>query len=213
MAYLAAVGKHLSGSGLEYCGVESGIYSENTADNMVNDKPYHCSIWPHKLTFEAVWRVLIDEFVNWLSTSGRHIDKDFIDDVLCDLLNAFQSSDRHAGRRAVEAMIAHIPTIASLLLDFITEHLHEPTFQYWINYLKMINTLLSFMKIECLGLCHAHLSAFEDVLALLAAHDHINYLRWDTVYIKSMLPHSLPTVYEECVKTTNQAFVRIATDL
>ena len=26
------------------------------------------------------------------------------------------------------------------------------------------------------------------------------------------LPHSSPTVYEECVKTTNQAFVRIATD-
>ena len=36
----------------------------------------------------------------------------------------------------------------------------------------MINTLLSFVKADRLGLWHAHLSAFEDMLALLAAHDH-----------------------------------------
>ena len=84
----------------------------------------------------------------------------------------------------------------------------------------MINTLLSFVKAECLGLRHAHLCAFEDMLALLAAHDHTNYMRWGTVYLESMKkpPHSSLTVYEEFVnegfgvKTTNQAFVRIATD-
>ena len=76
----------------------------------------------------------------------------------------------------------------------------------------MINTLLSFVKAERLGLWRTHLSVFEDMLALLAAHDHMNYLRWETVYLESMkqLPHSPGTVYEECVKTTNQAFVRIA---
>ena len=78
----------------------------------------------------------------------------------------------------------------------------------------VINTLLSFVKAKRLGLWHAHLSAFEDMLALLAAHDHTNYLRWGIVYLEStkQLPHSSPTVYEECVKTTNLAFVRIATD-
>ena len=133
VAYLAAVGKDFSGSSLEDCWVESGIYSENTGDNVVKVKPYNHSIQAHKLTFEVLWRVLIGEFINWMSTSGRDIDKDFIDDVSCELVKAFESDDRHAGRRAVEAMKAYIPTIANLLQDFITEHFHEHTFQYWIN--------------------------------------------------------------------------------
>ena len=87
--------------------MDSGIYSENTADNMVKCKPYNRLIRAHNLTFEAVRRVLIGEFVNWLPTSGRGIDNDFIDDVACDLVKAFQSDDRHAGRRAMEAMKAH----------------------------------------------------------------------------------------------------------
>ena len=89
MAYLAAVGKHFSGSGLEDCWVESGIYSENTAENMITGKPYNRSIGEHKLTFEAVWRDQIGEFLNRSSTSGHDIDKDSIDDVSCDLLKAF----------------------------------------------------------------------------------------------------------------------------
>ena len=111
MAYLAAAGKNFSGSGLEDCWVESGIHSENTADNMIKGKLYNRSIRAHKLTFEPVWHVPTGEFLKWLSTSGCDIDKDFIDDVSCDLVKAFQSDDRHAGREAVEAMKAHIPRL------------------------------------------------------------------------------------------------------
>ena len=46
---------------------------------------------------------------------------------------------------------------------------YELTFQYWINYLKMINTLLNFVKAERLGLWHVHLSAFEDASTISCA--------------------------------------------
>ena len=51
MAYLAAVGKHFSDSGPEDCWVESGIYSENTKNNMIKGKLYNRSIRAPKPIF------------------------------------------------------------------------------------------------------------------------------------------------------------------
>ena len=129
------------------------------------------------MTFEAVWHILISEFVNWLTTADRDISEDFLHHVVSGVINAFETDNNPDCKREFEAMSVHLPMLVSCLQDFIVEHSNECTFQYWISYLKMINTLLRFVKAERLGMWHEHLSAYEDMLALLAAHDHTNYMR------------------------------------
>ena len=102
------------------------------------------------------------------------------------VVNAFETDNNPDCKRDFEARSAHLPMPASYLQDFIAEHSNECTFQYWISYLKTINTMLRFVKAQRLSMWHEHLRAFEDMLALLAEHDHTNYMRWGAVYLESM---------------------------
>ena len=44
-------------SGLKDVWVESGIYGENTADNILKGKQQNLGFRAHKLTYEALWRM------------------------------------------------------------------------------------------------------------------------------------------------------------
>ena len=52
-------------SGLKDVWVESGIYGENTADNILKGKQWNCAFHAHKLTFEALWRMFWPVLKAW----------------------------------------------------------------------------------------------------------------------------------------------------
>ncbi len=60
--YLPVIGAHFAESGLSEIWIESGLYSQCVADQVMNGKNWNRAIRAHKLTFEAMWQVLFDSF-------------------------------------------------------------------------------------------------------------------------------------------------------
>ena len=86
--------------------------------------------------------------------------------------------------------------------------------------MKMVSILLLFIRAERTGNWEMHLSAFKQMLPWFGLYDHVNYLRWGTVYVAdaSQLDKTHKDVHKEflngqfVVKTTNKAFNQVSTD-
>ena len=63
--YLGAIGKHMEDSGLFDAWTESGLYNECTANKILAGQSWNRAVRGHKLTLEAVWRILLKEFRAW----------------------------------------------------------------------------------------------------------------------------------------------------
>ena len=64
--FLAVIGKRFQDSGLEDLLVESGIYGGNTASVLLKGKSYNRGVRAHKLTMEAMLRLLWLSFTKWV---------------------------------------------------------------------------------------------------------------------------------------------------
>ena len=54
------------------------VFGENTAHNNMDAKSYNRAIRAHKLTFEAVWKIMWPTFIAW---AENHIDQVHDDDL------------------------------------------------------------------------------------------------------------------------------------
>ena len=61
----------MESSGLSDIWEESGIFGETTADNILKGKIWNRVIRAHKLTFEALWRVLWPLFETWCDENSK----------------------------------------------------------------------------------------------------------------------------------------------
>ena len=86
--FMRVIGQHFTDSGLLEVWTESGVYGENTANNIIAGKSYNKAIRAHKLTYEAVWRIYHKLFQEWLQE--KEVDTELIDQSLSLLVTAFQ---------------------------------------------------------------------------------------------------------------------------
>ena len=54
--------------------VESEIFGETTADNIIKGKLWNRVIRAHKLSYEALWRILWPLLLQWAHDNGEHVD-------------------------------------------------------------------------------------------------------------------------------------------
>ena len=66
MNFLKAIGKHVQSSGLSEAGVESGILGPNLTDQAMAGKSYSRGMQAHKITFQAMWQILLPELLSSL---------------------------------------------------------------------------------------------------------------------------------------------------
>ena len=59
--------------------------------------------------------------------------------------------------------------------------------KFFNNYMKMVETLLLFIRSSTEGLWNLHLASLNDFTKYFFAHDQINYARLSPVYVASML--------------------------
>ena len=69
--YLALLGKKYAQSGLENLLIESGVYAAGTTSVLMLGKSYNRGIRAHKLSMEALFRLLWQAFLEWLSKQER----------------------------------------------------------------------------------------------------------------------------------------------
>ena len=59
MNFLNVIGQHMKDSGLCEAWVEAGILGAGTAEYVMTGKAYSKGMRTHKLTFQALWRLLL----------------------------------------------------------------------------------------------------------------------------------------------------------
>ena len=65
--FLRIIGQHMSDCGLHEAWIESNILGEVAAQKVFAGKSYSKAMRAHKLTIQALWRILISKFMDFLN--------------------------------------------------------------------------------------------------------------------------------------------------
>ncbi|KAK1879977.1 Aerobic magnesium-protoporphyrin IX monomethyl ester [oxidative] cyclase [Dissostichus eleginoides] len=99
---------------------------------------------------------------------------------------------------------------ASLAVD-------DPNAAFWWDYMTMVSIVLCFTRAQRDGLWDLHLYAFKRRLPFFFRYNHINYARWDTVYLAEMsaLPPEILLEFQKgnfVVKRSDRRFNQVSAD-
>ncbi len=76
-------------------GKKSEVFGENTADNILKGKIWNRVIRAHKLTLEALWRILWPLFTTWAEQNDKVVDGRLIQ-LAREMADGFNSEDNDA---------------------------------------------------------------------------------------------------------------------
>lgn len=180
MNFLKAIGDHMAGSGLAEVWLESGILGEGAIQLVMSGKAYNKAMRAHKLTVQALWRVLLPAFLSF----AEELDK-----------NCFDAVAAMVADEDIENIPELIATLKSegfqkLLENFVESKSNDVNFIFWWDYMNMVTIILQFTRAQREGIWDLHLHSFSLMLPYFMRYDHLNYARWGPVYIAEM--HKLP---------------------
>ena len=166
--FMKVIGQHFADSGLVDVWIESTVYVDNTGQNNMAAKSYNRTVRAHKLTYEALWRILWDKFVKWAEDSSVDINPDIMEAAKSMANEMSDKSSADAVRDQVNKLeeILADTDMSGMLKEF--EKDRSPSFTY----------LLQFIRVERMANWKLHLSVFADMLPWFAIYDHTNYTRW-----------------------------------
>lgn len=183
MNFLKAIGQHITDSGLSEAWVESGLLGRNTTQQVMQGKAYNKAMRAHKITFQAMWRLLLPDLISFLTDAEPELSEQIL-----------RCSN-------VQDMISMLdtPVFHQKLSEFAATKSDNVNFKFWWQYLEMVWILLMFTRAQRDGLWDLHLQAFSKMLPYFLHYDHYNYARWGPIYLAEM--HQLPQqVLEEFVQ-------------
>lgn len=203
MNYLRAIGQHMRDSGLSEIWIESGVLGAGSVEKVLEGKAYSKAMRVHKLTYQALWRILMPRFFEYLEKSHKTVSqklKDVIENNK-DLTDFLMLDDN---RKVIDEFLAQ-------------DSKRDPNSKFWIIYMSFISTLLKFTRSLRDGEFHLYLSALNEMLPLLARYDHFKYLQSLTAYIYDMnhLPEKVLRSFEQgefVVKRSQSNFNQVDPD-
>ncbi|CAH3114284.1 unnamed protein product, partial [Pocillopora meandrina] len=139
MTFSKVIGQFLESSGISDIWVESEIFGETTAGNILRGKLWNRVIRAHKLTYEALWRVLWPIVVAW-ARDGGHDDEGELAALPAKLAAGFSLDEK--GLTAIDSSVyRHAVNEMGHVLDIIAQfdeaHQHNPTLCYWRQYMLL----------------------------------------------------------------------------
>ena len=90
--FLAVLGKRYKCLGTEDVFVESGAYGPGTVTSLMKGTSYNRGVRAHKLTMEALFRLIWQAFIRWLNAESQHLHKTNLDQK--GLVSSMQSFTR-----------------------------------------------------------------------------------------------------------------------
>lgn len=201
MSFTKAIGKFVESSGLKEIWIESEVYGENTATNIIQGKVWNRVIRAHKLTCEALWRIFWPMFVNWCKDEGKEL-KQLEEESITKLAEKISESSSDESQDMFKHLLDKITPLTKLIHEFDEKHKDYATIQYWRIYMNLVLILLRFTRSLREGNWKLFLASFAEMLPWFAVFDHINYTRWGIIFLADMqlLPLKAPAVYEAFLK-------------
>ena len=88
MRFTKVIGQYLESSGMSDIWAESEVFGETTAGNILKGKLWNRVLRAHKLSYEALWRVLWPLLIKWTQEKGEDVDKT-LEDLSAKLATEF----------------------------------------------------------------------------------------------------------------------------
>lgn len=221
--YLALLGKKYANSGLEDLLIESGVYAAGTTSVLMLGKSYNRGIRAHKLSMEALFRLLWQAFVRWLGSQSAEVNNHHRQSLLKKIQECQRCyKEKEPIQQSYEAVVNEMDAITSLLTVFKTEaKARSKLFSFWEEYISMVLILLQFIKAERTGNWSLHLSSTAAMIPHFFSMDRLNYARWLPVYLADMqkLEDKHPKVYQEfaagthSISRSRQPFAQVWADM
>lgn len=219
MNFSKVIGQHMMDSGLKDIWVDSGVFGENTADKILQGKGWNRIIRAHKLTVDALWRILWPSFeAQVISNSNdpygtlkRHAE------LISSGFHDKKEKDIH------ENVIEMTPIIKEMMMTldaFDNSKCNNQTYLFWRQYMELTLLLLRFTRALRSGNWELYLTSLAEMIPWFALYDHTHYTRWATVFLADAkeLPTRAPCVYngflngDFVVKETSHKFNQIPDD-
>ncbi|KAL2095499.1 hypothetical protein ACEWY4_010218 [Coilia grayii] len=205
LTFLKVIGKHIQSSGLMDAWIESGLFAPGTAEQVIlgKGKSYSKAIRAHKITVQAMWRILMPKLMNFIQMKNQ---------ALRQMLEKKSSSED------IEDLLTFLASKDFLeILDSFEKSNMNPNFKFWWGYMEMVEILLMFTRAQREGNWNLHLHAFKRMIPFFMAYGHTNYARWGTIYVSEMhqLPQEVKKEFDKgnfVVKRTDQPFNEVDPD-
>lgn len=176
MNFLKVIGQHMSDCGLTEVWEESKLLGPNVADQVMAGKAYARATRAHKLTYQALWQLLLPKLLAYIDCSDN--ESNFV-------LKIPSSDDPTEFAILLENLSSkRFSEVISSFIQTIVEKNH--TSQFWWNYIEMVGILLQFIRAQRDGLWELHKFAFSRMLPFFFRYDHTNYARWGSIYLAEM---------------------------
>lgn len=188
MNFLKCIGDHMSGSGLYELWMECELLGPVAAQNVLAGKHYSRGMRAHKLTAQALWKILLPSFLLFVANKDVNHSQ-----ILNDIMNE---------QRDIASSLEQLQNTVfrEYFLNF-REETTNPNVLFWWSYLDLVSILLEFTKSEREGLWDLYLHSFRAMLPWFFRYDHTNYARWGSVYLADC--HQLPSEVLEEFKQGN----------
>lgn len=153
--FLAVLGKRYQGSGIEDLLIESGTYGPGTVTSLMNGRSYNRGVRAHKLTMEALFRLMWQAFIHWLNAESQQHHKENVDEKhLVESMKSFHLAlkSKNAVPQKAVSITQELTTVMELFDTFRhLERARSPMFAFWDEYMHMVTMLLQFVKAERTG--------------------------------------------------------------
>ena len=176
MTILVLFGNYIKGSGLVEEWVGIGLLGPNATEHVMNGKAYKRAMRAHKITLQSLQQLLMPFLLEFCQKSYPDLFQE-ISAPACSPENA-------------AALITSLksPRVKKMLDEFKDDK--DPkkmsTLGFWWNYMEMVSVLLMFTRAQREGIWDLYLHSFRHMLPYFFRYDHLNYVRWGSVYIAEM---------------------------
>ena len=169
--FLGVIGKRFGDAGLKDLIVETGLMTEQ----LLKGKHYNNAIRIHHYVAEAITRLKLEVFQDWLQSNGKY-------QVYESAMNADEVKFLDASRNSdsMNSCLERLQELFDLYNDFeesVSDSERFPMAVFWNSYLDMVKTLRDFTKSIKLGDWDLHIHSSEKMLHWYHPYDHYNYAR------------------------------------
>ena len=185
--FLKAIGQHMENTGLVDVWVESGIFAQNSTEQIMEGKSYYRAVRGHTLAYEALSRIYWHLSTKWVRGQDQRREPD-LTLKLEQLVQEFSQGNLEERVDKVSNLVETLKdsNIVALMEEYDCTLKNTPNFVLWRTYMRMVETLLNFIRANRDGNWPLHLDSFAKMLPWMTVYDHTNYARWGTIYLSEM---------------------------
>ena len=178
--FLDVIGKRFGDAGLKDLIVETGLIGADMTEQLLKGKYYNNDIRIHHYVAEAITRLKLDAFQDWLQSNGKcQVYESAVNADEVKVLVESRNSD------SMKSCVERLQELLDLHHEFkesISDSEKFPMAVFWNSYFDMVQTLKDFAKFIKLGDWDLHTHSSEKMLHWYHAYNHYNYARHFSCY-------------------------------